>query len=146
MHLFLHWPTLRLVSPCSHFQVSSECGANVLGGTLAGFQEEVSVLYLQIKHRSTSPHSFADLQVILLSGKMGRALVIWGQNFDIDRSNGWPKERKKRFRKGRKERQRVKKDRKTTCYWEADKGGRVAVKFWRGMRKRREMKGGTLQY
>lgn len=45
-------------------------------------------MYLQIEECSSSPHSFADLQVVLLSGKLGRTLVIWGQNFNIDRSNG----------------------------------------------------------
>ena len=45
-------------------------------------------VYLQIEQCSASPHRFADLQVVLLPGETWRALVVWGQNFDIDRSNG----------------------------------------------------------
>lgn len=45
-------------------------------------------VYLQIEQCSSGPHRFADLQVVLLPGETWRALVVWGQNFDIDRSNG----------------------------------------------------------
>lgn len=48
----------------------------------------VVCMYLQIQQGGSSPHCFADLQVVLLPGETGRALVVWGQNFDIDRSNG----------------------------------------------------------
>ena len=49
---------------------------------------EKVIVYLQIEQCSSSPHSFTDLQVVLLSGEMGRALIVRGQNFDIDRGNG----------------------------------------------------------
>lgn len=130
-------PWMAVKSPCSHFPVSSECGTNALAGILLEFKQR-NWAYLQIKHGSASPHSFADLQIILLSGKVGRALVIWRQNFYIDCSDGWPKERNRKWDQAKK-RQRIQKDGKTTCNWEADKGGQVAVKFGRGMKKRREM-------
>lgn len=50
-------------------------------------------LYLQMEQRGPGPHSFTDLQVVLLPGETGRALVIGWQNFNVDCSNGWPEER-----------------------------------------------------
>lgn len=55
---------------------------------IKGFLKRCSCVYLQIKQRSSSPHCFANLQVVLLPGKPRRALVVRGQNLDIDGGNG----------------------------------------------------------
>lgn len=52
--------------------------------------------YLQMEQRGPGPHSLTDLQVVLLPGETGRTLVVGWQHFNVDGSNGGPKEREER--------------------------------------------------
>lgn len=54
------------------------------------FVAGAALAHLQVEQRGPRPHSFADLQVVLLSGEARRALVVWRQHFDVHRGNGRP--------------------------------------------------------
>lgn len=93
---------------------------NIVGNVWKCSVEVWHLPYLQMEQRGPGPHSFADLQVVLLPWETGRALVIGWQNFNVDCSNGWPRERGRVWVGGphrHVSRESVNKD-KTWCFFE----------------------------
>lgn len=84
--------------------------------------------HLQVEQRRPSPHGFADLQVVLLSGEARRTLVVWRQHFDVHRGNGRPEAG------GQRRGESVSRQTgETLLRWMERRQSRVAVRSCRGM-------------